>query len=126
MLVFGIFASAAFTLAAIGLYGLVSYTVSQRTREIGVRLALGAAPRQVAGAVVRQGVRLATLGVALGTMGALAAAGVLRAILYETAPGDVATYAAVATLLLVTAAAASAAPARRAARLDPARTLHTE
>jgi predicted permease len=125
-LVFAIFATAALTLAAIGLFGLVSYTVSQRTRELGVRLALGAAPGQVAGAVVRHGVRLAALGVVLGAAAALAAGRVLETILYETRPTDVATYAGVAALLLAVAAAASAGPARRAARLDPASTLRAE
>ena len=125
-LVFGIFASAALVLAAMGLFGVVSYAVSQRTRELGVRMALGAAPARLAAAVVRQGVRLAAVGVVLGAAAALAAGRALEAILYETAPTDAATYAAVAAMLLVVAAAASLAPARRAARLDPAHTLRSE
>jgi predicted permease len=125
-LIFGIFASAALTLAAVGLYGLVSYTVSQRTRELGVRLALGAAPRRVVRGVLAHGVRLAALGVALGAAAAYAGAGFLRSILYETSPTDAVTFAGVVALLFAVAALASVAPARRAARLDPVLTLKSE
>jgi predicted permease len=126
VLVFAIFASAALVLAAIGLYGIVSYTVSQRTREIGVRLALGAAPPRIVRAVLWQGVRLAALGVVLGGAAGYAAAGVLRTILFETEPTDAATFLTVAAILLAVAAAASAVPARRAARLDPVLALRGE
>jgi predicted permease len=126
VLVFAIFASAALALAAVGLYGLVSFGVAQRTREIGVQLALGAAPRRVVHAVLGQGVRLAAVGVVLGGVAAYGAAGALRAILYETEPPDATTYLAVAALLVAVAAAASAGPARRAARLDPVRALRSE
>jgi predicted permease len=123
VLVFAIFAAAAVALAAVGLYGLIAFGVAQRTREIGVQLALGARPARVVRGVLAQGVRLALLGVALGAVGAYAAAGALRAILFETEPTDPATYAAVAVLLVLVAALASAAPARRAARLDPVAAL---
>ncbi len=117
--VFAIFASTALVLAAVGLYGVVSYAVSQRTREIGVRLALGAPPRRVVAAVLGQGVRLAAAGVALGGVAAYGAAGALRSILFETEPTDATTFLAIGATLLAVAAAASAAPARRAARVDP-------
>ena len=119
VLVVTIFASAALVLATIGLYGTVSYTVSRRAREIGVRLALGAPPAGVVRDVLGQGVRLTALGVLLGSVAAYASAGALRAILFETSPTDAGTFAAIAGLLLVVAAAASGLPARRAARTDP-------
>jgi putative ABC transport system permease protein len=126
VLVFGIFAAAALTLAAVGLYGLVSFGVAQRTREIGVQLALGAQRGRIVRAIVGQGLRLAAIGVTLGTLVAFGAVGALRSILYETEPTSPATFAAVAALLLTVAALASAAPARRASRLDPAATLRAE
>ena len=126
MLVFGMFGAAALVLAAVGLYGLVSYTVSLRTREIGVRVALGARPGAVARMIVGQGMRTAVVGVTLGTVAAVALAGTLRAILYEIEPTDPLTYAAVALLLLGVAATASALPARRAARSDPTQALRAE
>jgi predicted permease len=126
VLVFGIFASAALVLAAIGLYGIVSYTVSQRTREIGVRLALGAPPRRILGAVLDRGVRLALLGIVLGGIAGYGAAGALRSILFETEPTDAATFITIAGLLLTVAALASVLPARRAARTDPLVALRAE
>ncbi len=126
VLVFAIFASAALVLAAIGLYGVVSYTVSQRTREIGVRLALGAPPRRVVRAVLEQGLGLALLGVVLGGVAGYGAAGALRTILFETAPTDALTFSAIGGMLLLVAAAASIGPARRAARVDPMRALRGE
>ncbi|HET7459135.1 MAG TPA: ABC transporter permease [Gemmatimonadaceae bacterium] len=126
VLVFALFASAALALAVVGLYGLVSFGVAQRTREIGVQLALGAPPPRIVRAILGHGVRLAAAGVALGTVGGWAAAGALRAILFETRPTDAPTFAAVATLLIVVAAVASALPARRAARLDPVTALRSD
>jgi predicted permease len=126
VLVFGIFAWAALVLAAIGLYGIVSYTVTQRTREIGVRLALGAPPGRIVRAVLGQGLRLAVLGVALGGVAAFGAAGGLRTILFETEPTDAATFLVIAAMLVVVAAVASAAPALRAARVDPLVALRSE
>jgi predicted permease len=126
VLVFGIFALAAMALAAVGLYGLMAFGVAQRTREIGVQLALGAQPERVVRAVLGQGVRLAALGVVIGGGAAVAVAGALRSILFETEPTDPATFAAVGLLLLLVAAAASAGPARRAARLDPVAALRSE
>jgi predicted permease len=126
VLVFAMFASAALVLATIGLYGVVSYTVSQRSREIGVRLALGEAPRRIVRAVLGQGVRLAAVGVVSGGVAAYAAAGVLRAILFETEPTDAATFLAIGGLLMVVAIAASVSPARRASRVDPITALRSE
>ena len=126
VLVFAIFASAALVLATIGLYGVVSYTVAQRSREIGVRLALGAPPRGIVRAVLGQGVRLAAVGVALGSIGAYMAAGVLRTILFETEPTDAGTFLAIAAILMGVAAVASLAPARRASRVDPLIALRSE
>jgi len=126
VLVFAIFASAALVLATIGLYGVVSYTVSRRSREIGVRLALGAPPRGIVSAVLGEGVRLAAIGVALGGAAAYGATGALRAILFETEPTDVATFAAIAGILMVVAAVASLAPARRASQVDPMVALRSE
>jgi predicted permease len=119
VLVFAIFATAALVLAAIGLYGIVSYTVTQRTREIGVRMALGAAPGRIVAAVLGQGVSLAVLGVVLGGTMAYGAAGALRAILFETEPTDSTTFLAIGGMLVVVAAVASSGPAMRAARVDP-------
>jgi ABC-type antimicrobial peptide transport system permease subunit len=126
VLVFGIFASAALVLAAIGLYGIVSYTVAQRTREIGVRLALGAPPRRIVRAVLNRGLQLALPRVVLGAVAGYGAAGALRAILFETEPTDAPTFIAIAGLLLAVAVVASAVPARRAARVDPMRALRSE
>jgi predicted permease len=126
VLVFALFATAALALATVGLYGLISFGVAQRTREIGVQLALGAQPPRVVRQVLGHGVRLAAAGVALGVVLAYGAVGALRAILFETKPTDAPTFAAVATLLLAVAAAASALPARRAARLDPVAALRND
>jgi predicted lysophospholipase L1 biosynthesis ABC-type transport system permease subunit len=126
VLVVAIFASAALVLATIGLYGVVSYTVSRRSREIGVRMALGAPPRGIVTAVLGQGMRLAATGVALGGVAAYAAAGVLRAILFETEPTDPATFIGIGALLLAVAAIASASPARRASRVDPLAALRSD
>ncbi|HYB95088.1 MAG TPA: ABC transporter permease [Vicinamibacterales bacterium] len=113
------FATTAMLLAAIGLYGVLAYAVGQRTREIGIRLALGANRSEVTGMVMRQAGRLAFAGVALGLLGAVAASRLLRAQLFQIAPTDAYTYAAVALGLSVVALIASWIPARRAARIDP-------
>jgi putative ABC transport system permease protein len=125
-LVFGLFASAALVLAVVGVYGLVAYGVTQRTREIGVRLALGATRSRIVRGVVRHGVGLAGLGVAIGLWAAYALSRFMRGILYDVAPTDAVTYLAVTALLLGCAAAASILPARWAARLDPVRALRDD
>jgi putative ABC transport system permease protein len=118
-LLFGIFAAAALLLASIGLYGVVAFSVAQRTREIGVRMALGARAADVQRMVVRQGARLVGLGLLIGGPAALALARLLRGMLYHVRAGDPITFAATVAVLGGTALLASWLPARRAARLDP-------
>ena len=125
-LIFGLFASAALGLAVVGVYGLVAYGVRQRTREIGVRLALGATPSRIVGGVVRHGVGLAGFGIAIGLWAAYALSRFMQGILYDVAPTDAMTYLTVAALLAGCAVAASLLPARWAARLDPVRALRDE
>ena len=119
MVLIACFASTAVLLAAIGLYGVMAYAVGQRTREIGIRLALGARRGEVLGMVMRHAGALAISGIALGLVAAALASRVLRAQLFEVAPTDIATYATVAAGLLLVAFVASWIPARRAARVDP-------
>ncbi|HET7456638.1 MAG TPA: ABC transporter permease [Gemmatimonadaceae bacterium] len=123
---FSAFALAAFLLAAAGIYGVVAYGVSQRTHEIGVRMALGAATRDVVSLVVGQGARLAALGVVLGVLGAVGLAHLLDALLYGVAPTDPFTFVVVPVALGATALLASWLPARRAARVDPMVALRAE
>ena len=122
----GIFAMLALILAAVGVYGLISYTVTQRTREIGIRVALGAAPGQILGPVIREGVLLALAGIGLGLAGALAAMRALTAFLFGVGASDPLTFAGVALLLLLVATAASYIPSRRALRVDPMIALRAE
>ncbi len=122
----GIFAVMALAIAAIGIYGVISFAVAQRTHEIGVRVALGAARRDVLRLVVGQGARMALLGVALGLAGALAMGKALAGILYAVSPTDPPTFAAAAVLLAGVALTASYLPARRAADADPVQALKGE
>lgn len=119
----GIASLVALLLGAIGIYGVISYVVTLRTREIAVRMALGAAPGVVRRMVLLQGSRVALAGVVLGIAGALGATRVLSALLYGVAPGDVPTIAVAAILLLLTALAATWLPARRASAVQPAGAL---
>jgi ABC-type antimicrobial peptide transport system permease subunit len=109
----------ALLLGAVGLYGVIGYVVSQRTREIGLRLALGAMPTQVRRMVMRQGLGLAGIGTALGIAGALALTRVLDSLLFEVGSRDPATFALVPLVLLAVSAIAAYVPARRASRLAP-------
>jgi putative ABC transport system permease protein len=120
------FATLALGLAASGLYAVVSYLVARRTREIGVRMALGARPRDVMRLVVADGLRQAGAGIALGLLAAVALARLLEGQLYDVRAHDPLTYVVLSGLLLLLAAAASALPARRAARTDPSRALAEE
>ncbi|MBN1239796.1 MAG: FtsX-like permease family protein [Gammaproteobacteria bacterium] len=124
--VLGLFACAAVVLAALGLYGVVAGSVAERTREIGLRSALGATPGRVLAMVVRQGVLLTGVGVALGLLGAAASTQVLETLLFGVSPVDPATYAVVTGLLLTVAVLASWVPARRAAQVAPAVTLRVD
>jgi predicted permease len=120
------FAALAIILAAVGLYGVVSYAVSQRTREIGIRLALGAQPRDVVTLVVGEAARLALLGVGAGLVGALLLARLLRSILFGVTASDPTTFFAAASLLLLVTTGACYFPARRATRVDPVVALRHE
>jgi predicted permease len=117
------FALIALLLAALGVYSVMAYVVAQRTREIGLRMALGARPGVVAGEVLRRGLALTAVGIALGLSLSVAAGRVAASLLYETSPSDVPTLAGVALLVTVTALAATWLPSRRATKVDPAQAL---
>ncbi|WP_221032495.1 ABC transporter permease [Actomonas aquatica] len=122
----GVFSGLSLPLAALGIYGVIAYAVMQRTREFGVRMALGAQGRQVLGLVVRDGLRLLAWGVGLGSLVSLAAGGLLASQLHETSPRDPLILAAVALTLSVVALAACLLPARRATRVNPVEALRAE
>jgi len=122
----GSFAALALALTLVGLYGLISYAVGQRTREIGVRMALGAEASGVVRMVLGQGMRLVAVGLVLGLGGALFLAGYLESLVFEISPMDPRVYAAVAVLMTVVALAACAVPAARATRVDPLVALRSE
>jgi putative ABC transport system permease protein len=122
----GCFAALALILAVVGLYGLISHMVLQRTREIGIRVALGAQRRDVLRMVLRQGIRATLAGVGIGVVAGLALTRLLRSLLYGVTPGDWMTFLGVAILLLVVALVACAIPARRAMRVDPIVALRYE
>ena len=119
------FAVLGLVLGAVGIYGVVAYGVRQRTRELGIRAALGADAAQIARLVVGSGLRYAIVGVALGIPAALAASRLMRGLVFGIAPTDPLSFAAVPLLLLAVAAAASWVPARRAALADPAEVLRS-
>jgi putative ABC transport system permease protein len=120
------FAAIALVLAALGIYGVIAYSVVQRTRELGIRMALGARPADVLRLVLRQGMAPVLAGLALGLGGAAAASRVLRGLLYGVGGTDPITYAGVATFLAAVALLASYLPARRAATADPVVALRDE
>jgi predicted permease len=122
----GLFAGLGLALAAVGIYGVLAYTVSQRQREMGVRLALGAQPADVLRLVLKSGMALAGTGVALGVAGALGLSRVMGSVLYGIGPNDPLTFGGVMALLLGVALVACLVPARRAMRVDPAVTLRGE
>ena len=119
-------AALAVLLAAIGTYGVIAYAVTARTREIGIRMALGAKPGEVLRLVLGGGLRLATAGIVMGLLGAYLATRLLSASLYGVSPGDAGTFVAIATLMAVVAGLASYVPARRAMRVDPVIALRAE
>ena len=126
LLLLSTFAGAALLLAVIGIYGVMSYVVTLRTQEIGVRVALGAKPRDIAGLVLGQGARLVVTGLMLGLIGAALLTRLLSTMLYGLTPTDPVTYASVAGVLALTAVAACQIPAWRATRVDPLTALRSE
>jgi len=116
---FGIFGLLGMLLASIGIYGVMAYTVAQRTNEIGIRMALGARPGDVSRLVVGQGMRLTLIGIGLGVVGALAVTRLMGTLLFNVAPNDPVTFIAVSAILATVAFLAGWLPARRAARIDP-------
>jgi ABC-type antimicrobial peptide transport system permease subunit len=123
---FSAFGLLALILAAVGLYGVVSYSVAQRIREMGVRVALGAQRRHIAELVLRQGVGVTGIGVALGVIGALVGGRFATPLLYQVSPHDPFVFSVVVTTLFVVSVAASAVPAWRATRVDPIEALRTD
>jgi putative ABC transport system permease protein len=121
-----IFATVALVLTIVGLYGVMSYSVAQRTNEIGIRLALGAQTRDVLGMIVKQGLRLVLLGLAIGLVGAFALMRVIASLLFGVTTKDPFTFAAVAVLLALVALAACSIPAWRATKVDPMEALRCE
>jgi len=126
MFLLTLFGSVALLLAAVGIYGVMAYSVAQRYREIGIRMALGAQSSQVLRMVVSSGLRLAVIGIGIGVIAAVAVTQALKAALYQVSATDPITFVAVSLLLLGVAALASWAPARRAARVDPMVPLRAE
>jgi predicted permease len=121
-----VFAGLALLLSAIGIYGVLAYTVTHRTREFGIRVALGAGLRDVVGMVVGQGLKLATVGLVVGIAGAIAVTRLMTSLLFEVKPGDPAVFVSVAAGLILVALAASLIPSLRAARIHPAIALRHE
>lgn len=126
MLLLATFAGLALLLAAVGIYGVLAFTVSQRTREIGIRVALGAARAQIMRLVLWRAVRLGLLGLAIGGAASLAATRLLRGLLWGVSPSDPLTYAAIAVIMLAVSLAAAYLPARRATAVHPMEALRAE
>ena len=126
MQLLGAFALLALLLAAIGIYGMTTYLVSQRTREIGIRVALGATPLSVARLIVGYALTLAGSGVLVGILAALVVTPLMRGMLFDVSPTDPATFIAIISTLVATAVVAAFRPARRAARVDPMQALRAD
>ena len=114
-----IFGALGLLLAIIGVYGVMSYLVTQQTREIGIRIALGAEPQKILRMVIGRSMKLSLIGVAIGLVASFALTRFLSSLLYDTSPTDPLTFTAVAVALIAVAIAASATPARRAMQIDP-------
>jgi len=125
-LLFGVFAVVALALAAVGVYGVIAYSVSRRTHEIGIRMALGARPRDVLLMVVRQGMTLSLVGVLIGLGVALAVTRVMKGLLFELSVTDPPTFTLIAALMLGVAFFACYLPARGATKVDPMTALRRE
>jgi len=125
-LMLGIFAALAVTLATVGVFGVINYSVAQRTHEIGIRLALGAQRRDVFKLIVGQGLILAVLGVSIGALGAFAVTRLITSLLFSVSPTDAATFVLVSVLMTVVAMFACYIPARRATKVDPLVALRNE
>src|SRR5262249_20482614 len=126
MLLLSAFAGIALLLACIGMYGVISYSVVQRTQEIGIRMAMGAEPQQVLGMIVRDGARLAGIGIVIGLLGALSVTRVISSFLYGVQATDPVTFAVVIVLLAAVALLACYLPARRVTRVNPMVALRYE
>ena len=126
MEIVGLFAVTALLLAGLGIYGVISYIVSARTHEIGIRLALGAQKRNILSAVLGQGLQLALTGAALGFVGGLIASHLMKGLLYGVRPTDPLTFACVTAVFIAVALFACYIPARRATRVDPMVALRHE
>jgi len=121
-----LFAGLALVLGAVGIYGVISYSVAQRTRELGIRIALGARRAELLLMILREGAKLAFAGVAIGLLGALLLTKLMASLLYGVGTRDPLTYASVGVLLVFVALIASYLPARRATRVDPVVALRYE
>jgi putative ABC transport system permease protein len=126
MALLGLFAAVALLLALVGIYGVMAWSVAQRRREIGIRIALGADRRQVLAMVLREGMTLGVAGMAAGAVGALALRRVLTGLVFGVSPSDPLVYGAAAVLMLAVSAAACYFPARRAGNVDPLVALRSE
>jgi putative ABC transport system permease protein len=126
LILLGLFSVLALVLAAIGIYGVISYSVAQRTQEIGIRMALGAARGDVLKMILLQGVRIAAAGIAIGMIASFVLTRYLETLLFQVSPGDPATFGAVAAVLAAVALLACYIPARRTLRVDPMTALRYE